>query len=100
VTTVPDDDQTSADRSTEEAVASGMQAGDNAAVLRALATSIALLPQVPPAEGEERPEDAIALPVLSRAPAGPAGGAAGDGASPERPLGGLRARPRPRRRRG
>jgi hypothetical protein len=66
VTTAHDDDQTSADRSTEEAISSGMQAGDNAAVLRALATSIALLPQVPPAEGEERPDDAIALPVIEQ----------------------------------
>jgi hypothetical protein len=53
-------------RATEEAISSGMQAGDNAAVLRALATSVALLPQAPPAEGEERPEGAIALPVIEQ----------------------------------
>ncbi|MEK6439948.1 SseB family protein [Pseudonocardia sp. T1-2H] len=39
---------------------------DTAAVLRDLATSIALLPQVPPSEGEERPEGAIALPVIEQ----------------------------------
>jgi hypothetical protein len=37
---------------------------ETTAVLRDLATSIALLPQVPPAEGEEQPEGAIALPVI------------------------------------
>lgn len=47
-------------------MSSGMEAGDQAAVLRALATSIALLPQAPPAEGEERPEGAIALPVIEQ----------------------------------
>jgi hypothetical protein len=66
VTTAPDNDATIADRRTEDAITSGMEAGDNAAVLRALATSIALLPQVPPAEGEERPEDAISLPVIEQ----------------------------------
>ena len=39
---------------------------DTAAVLRDLATSIALLPQVPTSEGEERPEGAIALPVIEQ----------------------------------
>jgi hypothetical protein len=66
VTTAPDNDTTTADRSTEDAITSGMEAGDNAAVLRALATGIALLPQFPPAEGEERPEDAISLPVIEQ----------------------------------
>ncbi|MHA6795624.1 SseB family protein [Pseudonocardia bannensis] len=42
----------------------GTDQGDTAAVLHDLATSIGLLPQVPPAEGEEQPEGAIALPVI------------------------------------
>jgi hypothetical protein len=66
MTTAPENDTPTASRNTEDAISSGMQAGDNEAVLRALATSIALLPQVPPAEGEERPEDAIALPVIEQ----------------------------------
>jgi hypothetical protein len=66
MTTAPDDDATAADRSTDDAISSGMAAGDNAAVLRALARSIALLPQVPPAEGDEPPDDAIALPVIEQ----------------------------------
>jgi hypothetical protein len=52
--------------STESALSSGMAAGDNEAVLRALATSIALLPQAPAPEGEDRPEDAVALPVIEQ----------------------------------
>jgi hypothetical protein len=47
-------------------MASGIAAGDNEAVLRTLATSIGLLPQAPPAEGEERPEGSIALPVIEQ----------------------------------
>jgi hypothetical protein len=67
MTTAPEDNTTAAaSRRTEDAISSGMEAGDNAAVLRALATSIALLPQAPPAEGEERPEGAIALPVIEQ----------------------------------
>jgi hypothetical protein len=66
VTTASNDSTTTPGRSTEDAISSGMEAGDNAAVLRALATSIALLPQAPPAEGEERPEGAIALPVIEQ----------------------------------
>ena len=52
--------------STESAISSGLEAGDDEAVLRALATSIALLPQAPPAEGEDRPEGAVALPVIEQ----------------------------------
>jgi hypothetical protein len=37
-----------------------------AAFLRDLATSIALLPQAPPPEGEEQREGAIALPVIEQ----------------------------------
>jgi hypothetical protein len=36
------------------------------ALLRELATTVALLPQEAPLEGEERPEDAIALPVIEQ----------------------------------
>lgn len=64
MTTASDDSATG--RSTEDAISSGMEAGDNAAVLRALATSIALLPQAPADEDEERPEGAIALPVIEQ----------------------------------
>jgi hypothetical protein len=60
------DDDTSTSRSTADAISSGMAAGDSAAVLRALATSIALLPQAPAVEGEERPEGVIALPVIEQ----------------------------------
>jgi hypothetical protein len=52
--------------STEDAISSGIRAGDNEAVLRALATSIALLPQAPPADGQARPEGAVALPVIEQ----------------------------------
>jgi hypothetical protein len=62
--TTASDHTTSA--STEEAISAAMEAGDNTAVLRALATSIALLPQAPPADGEEPPEGAIALPVIEQ----------------------------------
>jgi hypothetical protein len=53
-------------RPTDEAVSSGTEAGDAAAMLRALATSVALLPQVPQPEGQEAPEGAIALPVIEQ----------------------------------
>lgn len=54
------------ERPTDEAVPSSTEAGDNAALLAALATSVALLPQVPQPEGEEVPEGAIALPVIEQ----------------------------------
>jgi hypothetical protein len=62
VTTAPEDSTTTAPSG--DATSSDTQAADSAELLRSLATSIALLPQVPPAEGEEPPEDAIALPVI------------------------------------
>ncbi|MCW2568782.1 MAG: hypothetical protein JWN54_2879 [Mycobacterium sp.] len=52
--------------STDSAISSGIASGDNEAVMRALAASIALLPQAPPQEGEERPEGAVALPVIEQ----------------------------------
>jgi len=54
------------ERPTDEAVSSSTAADDNAAILRALATSVALLPQVPQPEGQEPPEGAIALPVIEQ----------------------------------
>jgi hypothetical protein len=54
------------EQATEAAIAAGVQAGDNEAVLRAVATSTALLPQTPPADGEEAPEGALALPVIEQ----------------------------------
>jgi hypothetical protein len=54
------------ERSTDEAVSSSTEAADNAALLRALATSVALLPQVPQPEGQEPPEGTIALPVIEQ----------------------------------
>jgi hypothetical protein len=65
VTTAPEDGTTTAP-SPEEATSSDTQAADSAELLRSLATSIALLPQVPAADGEERPEGAIALPVIEQ----------------------------------
>jgi hypothetical protein len=62
VTTAPEDSTTAAPSG--DATSSDTQAADSAELLRSLATSIALLPQVPSAEGEEPPEDAIALPVI------------------------------------
>jgi hypothetical protein len=67
VTTTPDNSTTTAEPSAEDATSSpdtGIE--DTAAVLHRLATSIALLPQAPPAEGEEPPEGAIALPVIEQ----------------------------------
>jgi hypothetical protein len=45
---------------------SAEDAGNTEAVLRELATTVALLPQSPPAEGEERPEGAVSLPVIEQ----------------------------------
>jgi hypothetical protein len=73
-TSMPVDSTTSADptmsadapASIESAISAGMASGDNEAVMRALAVSVALLPQAPPEEGEERPEGAVALPVIEQ----------------------------------
>ncbi|MEV5481355.1 MULTISPECIES: SseB family protein [Streptomyces] len=56
---------------TEAAAAEGAPSAEEAAETRAalidIATSVALLPQSPPAEGEEeRPEGTIALPVIEQ----------------------------------
>jgi hypothetical protein len=53
-------------RSTDDADVSSADLGDSAAILRALATSVALLPLVPQPEGQEPPEGAIALPVIEQ----------------------------------
>ena len=53
--------------STEEEISSAMESGDNESILRALATSVALLPQAPPEEGQEAaPEGSVALPVIEQ----------------------------------
>jgi hypothetical protein len=65
VTTAPEDRTTTAP-SAEDATSSDAQAAESAALLQSLATSIALLPQAPLAEGEERPEGTIALPVIEQ----------------------------------
>jgi hypothetical protein len=68
MTTAPEDSTTSGRPRPEDTPSSDEQdAADGAALLRSLATSIALLPQVPAAEGEERPDGAIALPVIEQA---------------------------------
>jgi hypothetical protein len=66
VTTAPEDSATTAPNPGDANSSDTQQAADGAALLRSLATSIALLPQVPAAEGEERPEGAIALPVIEQ----------------------------------
>ncbi|HEY0401414.1 MAG TPA: SseB family protein [Blastococcus sp.] len=68
MTTAPEDSTTSGRSRPADSPSSDEQdAADGAALLRSLATSIALLPQVPAAEGEERPDGAIALPVIEQA---------------------------------
>jgi hypothetical protein len=64
MTTAPENSTSTA--GTEDATSSEMDAADSAALLRELATSIVLLPQAPPGEGEEPPEGAIALPVIEQ----------------------------------
>lgn len=49
----------------EQAITSGLESGDQEAVLRALAVSVALLPQAPPEDGE-LPDGAFALPVVQQ----------------------------------
>ena len=52
--------------SDEPTPAEGAAVDETQAVLRELATSVALLPQSPPAEGEEQPEGTISLPVIEQ----------------------------------
>jgi hypothetical protein len=66
VTTAPEDSTTARPPSEDATSTDAQEAAESAAFLRELATSIALLPQAPPAEGEERPEGAIALPVIEQ----------------------------------
>jgi hypothetical protein len=60
-TSVPDDQAAG-----DAASTAGPERVDPQALLRELATSIALLPQEPAAAGEEPPEGAIALPVIEQ----------------------------------
>jgi hypothetical protein len=63
-TSAPDDLPTDPTNETADTVAAQAAAQD---LLRELAGSVALLPQQPPAEGEEPPaEDSIALPVIEQ----------------------------------
>ena len=63
-TSAPDDLPTDPANETVDTAAAQAAAQE---MLRELASSVALLPQVPPAEGEEPPhEDAIALPVIEQ----------------------------------
>ncbi len=63
-TSAPDDLPTDATNETVDTAAAQAAAQE---MLRELAGSVALLPQTPPAEGEEPPsEDAIALPVIEQ----------------------------------
>ncbi|MET8676248.1 SseB family protein [Streptomyces sp. NPDC004647] len=70
-TSSPDDRANPGEEPPTEAAAtggtpSGAEAAETQAVLEDLANSVALLPEAPPAEGEERPEGAIALPVIEQ----------------------------------
>jgi hypothetical protein len=65
MTSTPDNAAAEATAAGPDTGAAGPDAG-TAKVLRELATSIALLPQAPPPEGEEQPEGAIALPVIEQ----------------------------------
>lgn len=63
-TSIPDDQPTQSSNGTAEQAAAEAAAQE---ILRELAGSTALLPQTPPAPGEEPPtEDAIALPVIEQ----------------------------------
>lgn len=63
----PDDNAPPPQASSAEGAPSAEEAAETQAALIDIATSVALLPQSPPAEGEEeRPEGTIALPVIEQ----------------------------------
>ncbi|WP_327323332.1 SseB family protein [Streptomyces sp. NBC_01210] len=63
----PDEHGPPTDGPSPEGTQSAAEAADTQATLIGLANSVALLPQAPPVEGEEeRPEGAIALPVIEQ----------------------------------
>ena len=65
MTTAPED-STAGSPGPEGATSADTQAADSAELLRSLANSTALLPQVAPEDGQEQPEDTIALPVIEQ----------------------------------
>jgi hypothetical protein len=66
-TSEPDDRVADAGDAPDEGLGdAGPRVADPQALLHELATSIALLPQQAPPEGEETPEGAIALPVIEQ----------------------------------
>jgi hypothetical protein len=66
-TPAPDEHVPPTEAPSTEETQSAAEAADTQAALIDLANSVALLPQAPPAEGEEaRPEGAIALPVIEQ----------------------------------
>lgn len=66
-TSAPDEHAPPTEAPSTEETQSAAEAADTQAALIDLANSVALLPQAPPAEGEEeRPEGAIALPVIEQ----------------------------------
>jgi SseB protein N-terminal domain len=64
--TTPDDSTTTSQTAHTTQDDAPQDAGDEALLLRALANSVALIPQPPAAEGQEPPEGAIALPVIEQ----------------------------------
>ncbi|MFI0902572.1 SseB family protein [Streptomyces sioyaensis] len=62
----PDDHAPPTEASATEGTPSAEEAAETQAALIDIATSVALLPQSPPADGEEPPEGAIALPVVEQ----------------------------------
>jgi hypothetical protein len=62
----PDESRGDASGGDDAGGAAGPRVADPQALLHELATSIALLPQQAPPEGEETPEGAIALPVIEQ----------------------------------
>ncbi|MGW3627381.1 SseB family protein [Streptomyces sp. NPDC000880] len=66
-TSTPDEHGPPTEAPSKEETQSAAEAAETQAALIDLANSVALLPQAPPAEGEEeRPEGAIALPVIEQ----------------------------------
>ncbi|MFI2184529.1 SseB family protein [Streptomyces sioyaensis] len=62
----PDEHAPPTEASSAEGTPSAEEAAETQAALIDIATSVALLPQSPPAAGEEPPEGAIALPVVEQ----------------------------------
>ncbi|MGW7576212.1 SseB family protein [Streptomyces sp. NPDC054765] len=66
-TSTPDENSPPTEEAAGEPSRSAAEAADTQAALIELAAGMALLPQAPPAEGEEeRPEGAISLPVIEQ----------------------------------